>query len=127
MNQEGKNPRHDGGCIYCGSEGPFSNEHVVCAGLGGDDGAWLLKGCVCKVCNTDIFSKLETKFLRSSAVALARLFEQPFTRTRGGERGTPSVQPKVSGMHDTKSENLLEVELGPGGEGVILPQIIIEA
>ena len=95
MNQEGKNPRHDGGCIYCGSEGPFSDEHAVCAGLGGDDGAWLLKGCVCRVCNTDIFSKLETKFLRSSPVALARLFLQPRTRDKGSKTGVPSVQPKA--------------------------------
>lgn len=31
-----RNPRHDGGCIYCGSNGPFSDEHVVPAGLGGE-------------------------------------------------------------------------------------------
>jgi hypothetical protein len=63
MNQEGKNPRHEGGCIYCGSPGPFGDEHAVSAGLGGDDSAWLLNDCVCRVCNTDIFSKLETKFV----------------------------------------------------------------
>ena len=56
--------RHKDGCIYCGSPGPFTAEHVVSAGLGGDDNAWLLDDLVCGVCNTDIFSKLETKFLR---------------------------------------------------------------
>jgi hypothetical protein len=94
MNQEGKNPRHEGGCIYCGSPGPFGDEHAVSAGLGGDDSAWLLNDCVCRVCNTDIFSKLETKFLRSSPVALARLFLQPRTRDKGSKTGVPSVQPK---------------------------------
>jgi len=125
MNQEGKNPRHDGGCIYCGSKGPFSDEHAVCAGLGGDDGAWLLKGCVCRVCNTDIFSKLETKFLRSSPVALARLFLQPRTRDKGSKTGVPSVQPKVSFARDPDSGILLEAELGAGGNSEVLPQLLI--
>ena len=86
------NPRHDSGCIYCGSQGPFTDEHVVCAGLGGDDNEWLLTDCVCDVCNTEIFSKLETKFLRASPVAIARLFLQPRTRNQSGKTGAPSVQ-----------------------------------
>ena len=125
MNQAGKNSRHDGGCIYCGSPGPFSDEHAVSAGLGGDDSAWLLKDCVCRVCNTDIFSKLETKFLRSSPVALARLFLQPRTRDKGSKTGVPSVQPKVSYTRDPQSRILLEAELGAGGSSEILPQLVI--
>jgi hypothetical protein len=125
MNQEGKIPRHEGGCIYCGSKGPFSDEHAVCAGLGGDDGAWLLKDCVCRVCNTDIFSKLETKFLRSSPVALARLFLQPRTRDKGGKTGVPSVQPKASYVRDPDTGILLEAELGAGGSSEVLPQLLI--
>jgi hypothetical protein len=58
---------HSGGCIYCGIGGPFSDEHVVSAGLGGDDDEWLLKGCVCRACNTDVFSKLEMKAQRTLA------------------------------------------------------------
>src|SRR4051794_23745756 len=42
-------------CIYCDSKGPFSEEHVVPAGLGGDDRDWLLKDCVCAKCNTTVF------------------------------------------------------------------------
>ena len=125
MNQEGANPRHDGGCIYCGSPGPFSDEHAVSAGLGGDDSAWLLKDCVCRVCNTDIFSKLETKFLRSSPVALARLFLQPRTRDKGGKTGVPSVQPKASYVRDPDTGILLEAELGAGGSSEVLPQFLI--
>ncbi len=45
-------------CIYCPSTGPFTDEHVVPAGLGGDDKDWLLKDAVCGVCNTTIFSPL---------------------------------------------------------------------
>jgi len=125
LEQAKKNSRHEGGCIYCGSEGPFSDEHAVCAGLGGDDNAWLLKDCVCRVCNTDIFSKLETKFLRSSPVALARLFLQPLTRNRGTKTGVPSVQPKVSYIREPQSGILLEAELGAGGSSVVLPQLLI--
>ena len=117
--------RHISGCIYCGSQGPFSDEHVVCAGLGGDDGEWLLVGCVCRVCNTDIFSKLETKFLRASPAALARLFLQPHTRKQGSKTGKPSVQPKVSYVRDPGTGILLEGELGAAGHGEVLPQLVV--
>jgi hypothetical protein len=117
--------RHISGCIYCGSQGPFSDEHVVCAGLGGDDGEWLLVGCVCRVCNTDIFSKLETKFLRASPAALARLFLQPHTRKQGSKTGKPSVQPKVSYVLDPGTGILVEGELGAGGQGEVLPQLVV--
>ena len=125
MNQQNKNSRHDSGCIYCGSPGPFTDEHAVSAGLGGDDSAWLLKGCVCRVCNTDVFSKLETKFLRSSPVALARLFLQPRSRNRGGKSTPPSVQPKTSYIRDPDSGILLEAVLGAGGSGEVLPQLVV--
>jgi hypothetical protein len=117
--------RHISGCIYCGSPGPFSDEHVVCAGLGGDDGEWLLVGCVCRVCNTDIFSKLETKFLRASPAALARLFLQPHTRKQGSKTGKPSVQPKVSYVRDPGTGILVEGELGAAGHGEVLSQLVV--
>jgi hypothetical protein len=85
----------------------------------------MLKGCVCRVCNTDIFSKLETKFLRSSPVALARLFLQPRTRDKGSKTGMPSVQPKASYVRDPDSGILLEAELGAGGNSEVLPQLLI--
>jgi hypothetical protein len=122
LEQESKISRHDGGCFYCGSQGQFTVEHVVCAGLGGDDRAWVLKDCVCGTCNTDIFSKLETKFLRGSPVALARLFLQPWTRDK---TSVPSVQPKASYVAEPTTGVLLEAELGAGGSSVILPQLVI--
>src|SRR5262245_1330648 len=109
-------------CIYCGSLGPFTDEHVISAGIGGDDSNWLLKGCVCGRCNTEIFSKLEAKVLRSSPLALARLFLQSHTRGRGGKTGTPSIQPQVTYYADDVSKFLLEQELGAGGQPTILPQ-----
>src|SRR4051812_38773253 len=111
-------------CIYCLSEGPYTDEHVVPAGLGGDDSGWLLKDCVCAVCNTKVFSPLETKVLRSSPLAWARLFLQPHTRNRGSSTNTPSVQPGLSYYYEPGSRLLLEQELTAGGHPVVLPQII---
>lgn len=112
------------GCIYCGSLGPFTDEHVIPAGLGGDDRNWLLKDCVCGHCNTQIFSKLETKVLRASPIALARLFLQSRTRARGSKTGVPSIQAQVSYYEDEGSKVLLEQELRAGGQPVILPQLL---
>jgi hypothetical protein len=50
-------------CIYCPRIGPFSAEHVIPAGLGGDDERFMLHGMVCKSCKTGIFSRLEAAFL----------------------------------------------------------------
>lgn len=108
-------------CIYCGGAGPFTDEHVVSAGLGGDDKAWLLGDCVCSTCNTKVFSPLETKFLKSSGAALARLFLQPHTRDKNK---SPSVQPKVAYHHDTNNDLLLEAELRAGGATLVYPQLL---
>ncbi len=71
------------------------------------------------------FSKLETKFLRSSPVALARLFLQPRTRDKGSKTGVPSVQPKASYIRDPETGILLEAEFGAGGSSEVLPQLLI--
>jgi hypothetical protein len=115
--------RHVGGCIYCGSLGSFSDEHVVSAGLGADDGRWLLKDCVCRVCN-DIFSKMETKLLRASPVGIARLFLQERTRNRGKRTAAPSIQLKVTVYRDNATGTLLAAQMAEKGETTILPQIV---
>ncbi|MBK3799701.1 hypothetical protein GAY33_10735 [Azospirillum brasilense] len=116
--------RHDlGTCIYCGSSGPFTDEHVVSAGLGGDDKAWMLKGCVCGKCNTGVFSPLEAKFLRASPAAIARLFLQPHTRDKGE---APTMQTPFTFHHDPENGLLLEARLEAGGTTTILPQLHME-
>ena len=112
----------DGVAYICLGPGPFTDEHVVSAGIGGDDQDWLLGGCVCGECNR-VFSKLETKVLRSSPIAIARLFLQPQTRHRGSKTGAPSLQPAVSYFEDEASRVLLEQELEAGGRPAILPQL----
>ncbi|QQR34745.1 hypothetical protein JI749_10125 [Devosia oryziradicis] len=113
-------------CIYCDEAKPFTDEHVVSAGLGGDDKRWMLTDCVCGDCNTKIFSKLEAKFLRSSPVAIARLFHQEKTRGRGGKPGVPSVTAAQSLLDDPASGVFLNQELGPGFVAAILPQLILQ-
>ena len=118
--------RHaSGNCIYCGRPGPFSDEHVVCAGLGADDPRWLLRGCVCSCCNTDVFSKLETKLLRSSPIAVARLFAQPSSRHRGGRANAPTVQPRLSYFTEPETGLQLDADLLSGGVLGVLPQVLM--
>jgi hypothetical protein len=109
-------------CIYCTSSGPFTDEHVISTGIGGDDLTWLLKDCVCGACNTGVFSKLETKVLKSSPIALARLFLQSRTRDK---TAAPSIQPKASYFEDHRSKLLLEQDLGAGGAVTVLPQVLL--
>jgi len=114
-----------GNCIYCGQPGPFSDEHVICAGLGADDPRWLLQGCVCSCCNTRVFSKLETKLLRSSPIAVARLFAQPLSRRRSGKTNAPTVQPRVSYFTEPGTGLQLEADLVSGGALTVLPQVLM--
>src|SRR4051794_39310824 len=112
-------------CIYCDSKGPFSEEHVVPAGLGGGDKNWLLKDCVCAKGNTMVFSPLEAKFLRTSPIAFARLFRQPNTRKNSRSGGMPSLQTLGSDVRDQATGVLIEIELMPGGRPSILPQVLL--
>lgn len=110
-------------CIYCPSVGPYTDEHVVPAGMGGDDGRWLLKDVVCGVCNTDVFSPMETKVMRASPLAIARLFRQTRSRNRGKKTAAPSIHAPLSYFDDPQSGLLLEQELGSGGQSRIWPQV----
>lgn len=110
-------------CVYCKSNGPFSDEHLIPAGLGGDDRRFLLKDLVCADCNTRVFSPLEAAFLRSSPVAIARMFMQPTGRRRGAKRSTPKVDAQLKSMVPPDGPPV-EVELGLRGSPVTLSQII---
>ncbi len=110
-------------CIYCPSVGPFTDEHVVPAGMGGDDGSWLLKDLVCGGCNTDVFSPMETKVMRASPLAIARLFRQTRSRKRGKKTAAPSIHAPLSYFDDPQSGLLLEQELGSGGQSRVWPQV----
>ena len=118
------NSRHSNGCIYCGEAGPFTDEHVISAGLGGDDKAWMLRDCVCGTCNSKRFSALETHLLKQSHVSIARLFMQKSTRDRNTP---PSLQPRSSYYRDPVSNLLLVVEFKAGGESEVLPQVVLDS
>lgn len=110
-------------CIYCPSAGPYTDEHVIPAGMGGDDSGWLLKDVVCGSCNTVVFSPLETKVMRASPLSIARLFLQSRTRKRGKKTSGPSIHAPISYFDDPQSGLLLEQELGGGGQSRVWPQI----
>lgn len=114
--------RHHAGCIYCGRLGPYSDEHVVSAGLGGDDPAWMLRGCVCSVCNATTFSRLEAHVLKASPIALARLFLQPTTRD-----GTPpSPLQAYTTVELTDGGRQAAGDLGAGGQSSVFAQVLFE-
>ncbi|MBW8311123.1 MAG: hypothetical protein K0M64_03720 [Rhizobium sp.] len=114
--------RHIAGCLYCGRLGPYSDEHVVSAGLGGDDPAWMLRGCVCSSCNTSTFSKLEAHVLKGSPIALARLFMQP--TTRDGQPPSPLQARATLQMTDDGPQ--LAGELAAGGQPRLFAQVVFE-
>ncbi|QNB16148.1 HNH endonuclease [Paraburkholderia tropica] len=109
-------------CIYCRGTGPFTDEHAIPAGLGGDDRRFMLKELVCATCNTKVFSPLEAAFLRSSPVAVARMFSQSSGRRRGSKRNPPSIQAEQKSII-TADGQVVEIELGATGRPIVLPQI----
>lgn len=112
-------------CIYCKSTGPFSEEHVFPAGMGGDDKNFILLNLVCKNCNTGIFSKLELSLMRRSPIAIGRKFLQTRTRTKGLRTSRPTVETKTHFIIDEEGR-LLEAEYDSSGKETILAQFIIE-
>lgn len=111
-------------CIYCDRPGPFSDEHVFPAGLGGDDARYLLKDLVCKNCNSVVFSKQEVVVARRGPEALARLFLQPVGRGSGKKASIPSLQTEVTTFIDPKTQLVYEATLLAGGTPVVLPQVV---
>jgi hypothetical protein len=79
----------------------------------------MLKDCVCGECNTKVFSKLEVKFLRSSPVAIARLFHQKRTRGRGGKTGAPTLNTRQNLLGDRAKGIFLNQDLQQGFEPII--------
>lgn len=111
-------------CIYCDRPGPFSDEHVISAGLGADDDRFLLAEMVCKRCNTDILGNLEREVLRSSPIALARAFLQPHGRDRGKRTAAPGIQARRKQMANA-SGYPDEIDFGQHAKPIVLPQLKI--
>lgn len=112
-------------CIYCDSLGPFSEEHVFPAGMGGDDKNYILIDLVCAECNTVIFSKLELSLMRRSPTGLGRSFMQSRSRERGGRTTKPTIEARNRYVID-ESGRLLESEEDKNGVETILAQCYFE-
>ena len=111
-------------CIYCHKSGPFTDEHVISAGLGGDDRRFILENMVCKKCNSDVFSKLEASFLRRTPTALGRQFLQAKGRKRGSKANPPKLEAKSKALIDEDGK-FLEIELEGHGHPLLLPQFVL--
>ncbi len=93
-------------CFYCQERYDFTDEHVIPACIGGDDSQWLLRGCICSVCNNE-FSILEAAFARSSPVALARVMFQKTGRDRG--KDTKAISFRAKKILATDDEGITSV------------------
>lgn len=99
-----------GSCIYCGSNGPLSDEHVVALGLGG---RLILPDASCHACSR-ITSAFERKVLRGF-MGTARITAN-FPTRRGKERPTSRTVTLLRG------ENLQAIT-GPSAEVPALLQL----
>ena len=109
-------------CIYCKGAGPFSDEHVVCAGQG-----MTIASCskiVCTKCNTEVFSPLELEALRSSPLAITRAFLQPSSRKRGKHTSAPKIHAQTKLMIN-KTGVHYEIDFGKHGKPIVLPKLTI--
>ena len=112
-------------CVYCGSGGPFNEEHVFSAGMGGNDKSFILIDLVCCKCNSEIFSKLELSVMRRSPTGIRRKFSQSKSRDRGPNTRAPSIETSSHFIIDNHGR-CLEAEYAADGTNTMLAQILIE-
>jgi hypothetical protein len=70
-------------CVYCGSKGPFTDEHVLARAFAGPGENWMLKDLVCGECNK-LFSTYERAWTSAPGEAAARIHWGPAGRKRKG-------------------------------------------
>ena len=94
-------------CLFCNSQGPFTNEHVIPASLGNDD--LILLDQVCAKCNDHFSRKVEAPVLAKSPLAFWRAFLGIKTRRRrlpSINLSQPSAQkgslPSIHPAHDDR-------------------------
>lgn len=111
-------------CVYCDNSGPFSDEHLFPAGLGGDDTKFLLKNLVCKECNEVRFSKIEASFMRSSPHAFARVLLQDRSRRRGSKVSKPRMDSQMTTVV-LEDGTVAEAEIHAKGQPRMLVQFLL--
>jgi hypothetical protein len=71
-------------CVYCGSPGPYTDEHVLTRAFAGGGEDWVLRNLVCDECN-GLFSTYERAWTSAPGEAIARIFWGPAGRSRKGQ------------------------------------------
>lgn len=115
-------------CLFCESNGPFSDEHVIPASLGNDD--LILVDQVCARCNDHFSRKVEAPVLSKSPLAFWRVF----LGIRTGRGRLPSIDlsqptkdkgvlPSVHVAHDD-SIGFTAHEGGSASVGIDDPKVI---
>lgn len=84
----------------------------------------MLRGMVCKTCNTIIFSPLEREFSRKAPAALGRIFLQPEGRRRGKTANPPKLEAKSKVLIAPEGYPV-EIELGSRARPIVLPQFVL--
>ena len=110
-------------CVYCGSSGPFTDEHVLSRSLAGSGEDWVLRDLVCSECNA-LFSGYERAWTSSPLIALARISSGPAGRERKGQayQVHPSEHIFMTAVADPIS---YEVDILRGLEPRLRPQWIM--
>jgi hypothetical protein len=83
MTDLAENPAQESSCVYCGSKGPFSDEHVLARAFAGPGENWMLKDLVCCKCNR-LFSTYERAWTSAPGESAARIHWGPAGRKRKG-------------------------------------------
>ena len=110
-------------CIYCGSRGPFSEEHALPYSLGQFKGFPELKDRICRECNSTRISVVEDQFLHSTPEAFlkkclgirGRKGHKPVNIFKRGSAGAPPID--FIGI-DSKMKIRILLECIPGKQNV---------
>ena len=109
-------------CVYCGSAGPFNDEHILARALAGSGENWMLKELVCVKCNK-LFSTYERKWTSEPGVAMARIYWGPAGRVRKGQ--AYQVHPSENIFLSAKDDAVAyEVDILRGIEPRLRAQVI---
>lgn len=112
-------------CVYCGSGGPFTDEHVLARAFAGPNENWMLTDLVCAKCNK-LFSTYERAWTSAPGEAYARIHWGPAGRKR--KRVAFQAHPSENIFLMIKDDSILyEADVLRGGVPRLRTQAILTA
>jgi hypothetical protein len=110
-------------CVYCGSAGPFTDEHVLARAFAGPNENWMLKDLVCAKCN-NLFSTYERAWTSAPGEAYARIHWGPAGWKRKGAAYQAHPSENIFLMING-DPILYEADILRGSQPRLRPQIIL--